>query len=103
MTKADPAVPALRIPNGHVLALPVPPMLQEFALTGNFRDYQAAGFLGFYDPTTGTGACYYPLHGTWALQQPVLREQFWLHCEVLASLPLSAEAGASPSKPGVMQ
>lgn len=87
----NPDTPAIRLPSGAVLALPLPPMLQEFALPGNFRSYEAAGFLAFYDETTGTGAIYYLAHATWALQQPVLRDVFWLHCDVLTRVPDAAE------------
>jgi hypothetical protein len=79
--------PALRLPDGRVIALPEPPELHEFSLPGNFRWSADGKMLAFYDETTKTGATYFATHGTWAMQQPVSREQFRLHCEVMESMP----------------
>lgn len=87
--------PALRLPDGRVIALPEHANWAEFALPGNARGAAGAGILAFYDPTTSTGALYYTGSRIWTTQQPVIREVFWLQYEVLENTSIglaSAEA-----------
>ena len=76
--------PAIRLPNGRIVAMPLTPRWEEFALVGRAREYAAAGMWAFYDPETRTGAIYYLRHDAWQLQQPVQEENFWLHAEILS-------------------
>lgn len=77
--------PALRLADGRVFKMPSTPELSEFRLSGNWRLYPQSEMACFYDETTSTGASLFTAGaGFWVIQQPITRENYWLHCELLA-------------------
>ena len=83
----------MHLPAGVCVRLLQPPNLAEFALPGNARQFTQ--LMALFDGTTQTGAMYYYATETWQMQQPVERELFWAHCQLMDSLMPSQDVAAA--------
>lgn len=91
---------AFRLADGRVFRMPDAPDVGEFGLVGNWRYFPSADLVGFYDESTQTGATLFAGLGVWSLQQPVTRDHFWLHCELLDRVKSTEPSRATSDRGG---